>query len=225
MIKTSFINIIFDLIKTHFFLSSSKPQGNSTMARNNASKQKNSTNVSSPIFELLKAEYTGLITALNDVPMGMLDSGQEEASVSDMGLRVELGTLCNFFHRQNHGKIQVPVKGSDGKPTGAMRTISNNKERLDDSFKRQADIQNKNELDVDDFKTLYYLSVNEQRFEHCENMLQLFSSIYRDIFKEDWKPVTTEPVKRIIVTEEENKKWLAKLAEASKKNNTNASAA
>lgn len=215
MIIKTWFSIIFNLVLLYLQPVSNKPKGKSIMTRKNHSRH--SSNINDSLNEMLFGEFSSLINALNDQPSTMMDSGQPSVSTQDIGLRIELSTLCSFYWRQNHGKIQIAVKGPDGKPTGAYRTISNNKERLDDSYHRQANIQNVGNIGPDDFKTLYYLSVNEARFEHCESMLQHFATIYRNITNEEWKPVLQSPVKTVDVSSTEQAKYVAMLEKANKR--------
>lgn len=174
------------------------------------------------LADTLSNEYSGLVETLNNKPSSLMDNGQADPSMLDMTLRIELSTICAFFHRQNHGTITVTKKdpqgrpmiarGKDGNPVldqnGQVQYITttypNNKERLDESEAKMHAIRERGE--EPSIRDYYYADLNQARFDHCEHMLRSFAQVYREIFREDWKPVDNGrngPAKKVDLTAEE----------------------
>ena len=176
-------------------------------------------------FDNLAAAFIDILAplrgALDDKPDMLVspetDNGHEPASMQDMGLRIMLGTFLQFLHRQNHGPIIINKKGPTGKIIGTSNLMSN-KERMDDSHNRLASL--KDVTDPDALKTLYYAGINEERYDAYQNIYGSLMEVYRDVFREDWKPQVSEQRpegKKIDVSTiapEQLARWQARLAAA-----------
>lgn len=179
----------------------------------------------SPLATALMETFAPVVKALDDKPALLMedsaDNGLTAPSMNDVALKIAFGTVLSFFHRQNNGTIRVQKKDKNGKPIeGQFNTYDNNKERLDKSEEAVSKLE-----DIDDkrsFATLYWHGVNEARYFAYNDMIHAWASVYREIFREDWKPMdeqnqtTVEKIDMSKLPETEKNKWAERLAEAKK---------
>lgn len=108
------------------------------------------------------------------------DTGGQTASQRDNGIRFLVSGICQAIWRQNHGVI-TDKKGN---------VYDNSRQRLMRSEKQKAELEKNFAQDVtsDDLSVLYWFKVNEERYHVQENILSAFTTLYRHITGEDWKP-------------------------------------
>lgn len=170
--------------------------------------------IDSPLTLALMETFQPLINALDDIPQIMIesmDSGHDHPSVLDNDLKFLLSGFMSILERKQRGDTIIQKKDANGKVISKNR-IYNNKERMDYSQAKADEM--KEVLNREDFATLYYKEVNHARYFAYESLLQDLAGAYRQIFNEDWKPVTgeqpkAEPAKK--VDDAERNKWAAKL--------------
>lgn len=181
---------------------------------------KPTVNFNDDLTVALMTVFEPLITALDDKPEllkeASSDFGHTNPSAQDSGMKYLLNTMLAYLHRQNFGPIIVQKKDKHGNPTGETMTYDSNKERMEKSQQRLADITDIN--DADAFKTMYWAKVNEERFKTYEALRHSLAMVYREIFNENWEALPQEQagVKKIdpaSIDEATKKKWAQFLAE------------
>lgn len=108
------------------------------------------------------------------------DSGQQLKSQRDNGIRFLVSGICQAIWRQNHGVI-TDKSGN---------VYDNSRQRLMRSEKQKAELEKNFAQDVtsDDLNVLYWFKVNEERYHTQQNLLTAFTTLYRHITNEEWKP-------------------------------------
>jgi hypothetical protein len=108
------------------------------------------------------------------------DTGQQLKSQRDNGIRFLVSGICQAIWRQNHGVI-TDKNGN---------VYDNSRQRLLRSEKQKAELEKNFAQDVttDDLAVLYWFKVNEERYHAQQNLLTAFTTLYRHITNEDWKP-------------------------------------
>jgi hypothetical protein len=193
---------------------------------------KKNTSVESLLVRGLRDTFEPLVNALNEKPALLMeasaDTGHAIPATLDGGLRILLGQLCQTVYRQQYGTIRTNIKkqevrGIDGPRTvETFNTIANNDMRLKKSEQDIAQLQQEIAEDKTSLEskyaisTLHWFGVNEARFNACGELLSSLTTLYRDIFNEEWKPLedktpgATAPVNKTAkadVSEEDKKKY------------------
>lgn len=140
------------------------------------------------------------------------DSGQQQPSTQDIGIRVVLGMATQNWYNQVYGPI-ITKRGS----------VQSAKERMDYCQHVLDEHAAKFNMDMDAMATdprtgvlVHNLEVAEERYNCYKNMLEAHQEVYESITGEKWKSMnegTTQPgVKKVEASQEEKDAYLAKLA-------------